>query len=71
MIIKTRKLPATSHDGERMRATADTGASLTLPFDYSWNDPHEVVANSLVCALFPAGSLATRVTGNVFEVTES
>lgn len=71
MIIKTRKLPATSTEGERMRATADTGATLTLPYDYAWNEPDEVVANSLVCALYPAGYLATRVTGNVFEVRES
>jgi hypothetical protein len=70
MIIKTRKLPATQTDGERMRATADTGATLTLPFNYGWNDPDEVVANSLVCALFPAGWLATRVTGNTFRVED-
>jgi hypothetical protein len=70
MIIKTRKLPATQNDGERMRATASTGAQLTLPFDYSWNDPAEVVANSLVCALYPAGWLAVRVSDNRFEPRE-
>jgi hypothetical protein len=32
MIIKTRKLPATTTEGERMRATSDSGHVLTIPF---------------------------------------
>jgi hypothetical protein len=47
MIIKTRKLPATSTEGERMRATAANGATLTIPMDHRRVDPHLDVATRL------------------------
>lgn len=50
MIIKTRKLPATSHDGERMRATAANGATLTVPFPYGETEPYAWVAGLLARA---------------------
>jgi hypothetical protein len=50
MIIRTRKLPATQNDGERMRATADNGASLTIAFPYDATDPNLTVANMLAMA---------------------
>ena len=51
MIIKTRKLPATSTEGERMRATAANGAVLTVPVDYRRVDPHLDVARRLNSAM--------------------
>lgn len=47
MIIKTRKLPATSTEGERMRATAANGATLTVPMDYRLSNPNLDVARKL------------------------
>ena len=44
MIIKTRKLPATQTEGERVRANADNGAQLTIPFPYDSADAHRQVA---------------------------
>lgn len=73
MIIKTRKLPATTTAGERMRATADNGASLTLPFGYEWESPDEFVAMALAKALSHGELMAeftlTRVSGNRWEYT--
>lgn len=69
MIIKTRKLPATQTEGERMRATADNGASLTLPFPYGAADPHKLVADALVMA-YNTECHAERVgNGHVFRAT--
>lgn len=51
MIIKTRKLPATNNDGERMRATmVGNGATLTIPFPYEAEDPGFTVAAMLARA---------------------
>ena len=68
MIIKTRKLAATSTEGERMRATADTGATLTLPMSYGALDPHANVAQALAVALFGVGYVAVRTDGQTFRV---
>lgn len=68
MIIKTRKLPATSTDGERMRATADSGATLTIPFPYGAVDPGEAVATSLARAIGRATTLR-RVSDNRWELS--
>lgn len=52
MLIKTRKLPATNNDGERMRATADNGATLTIPYPYrATTSPNTRVAQALALAL--------------------
>ncbi len=54
MLIKTRKLPATSTDGERMRATAENGATITIPVRYSDSflySPNRTVAYALALAL--------------------
>ncbi|MFE6222993.1 hypothetical protein [Streptomyces sp. NPDC057854] len=52
MTIKTRKLPATSREGERMRATdADTGAVLTIPYPHDVADPYAHVAQLLANAM--------------------
>ena len=54
MMIKTRKLPATSTDGERMRATADNGATLTIPYPYTLENlisPNRYVAVCLARAM--------------------
>jgi hypothetical protein len=71
MIIKTRKLPATQTDGERMRATADTGASLTLPMEYSWNDPSERVAKALARAMCNRPHYVIRLGDNRWEIGQS
>lgn len=62
MIIKTRKLPATQNDSERMRATSSKGHILTVPFPYSATDPDESVANALALALGKGDTLARRDT---------
>lgn len=51
MIIKTRRLPATSTAGERMRATAENGATLTYPIDYREVDPDLKAARRLNMAM--------------------
>ena len=51
MMIKARKLPATQTEGERMRATADSGATLTIPFSRKSDDPYRQVAWMLARAL--------------------
>lgn len=72
MIIRTRKLPATSSDGERMRATdIDRMYTLTIPFKYGVADPHRDVAQRLANAMnagevipdTPAASNRVFVTG--------
>lgn len=66
MIIKTRKLPATSTEGERMRATADNGAVLTVPFPYYAADPNESVAEALARAYDWTISRASDRTWEVY-----
>jgi hypothetical protein len=51
MRIKVRKLPATSTENERIRATADNGAVLTVPFRYASDTPNADVAGMLARAL--------------------
>ncbi len=73
MLIKTRKLPATSTDGERMRATAENGATLTVPFpyrDYSSGlmSPNTRVAQALALAL---GAGVDSVWDNVKHIPGS
>lgn len=63
MIIKTRKLPATQTDGERMRATAENGATLTIAYPYGALDPGEVVALALARAI-GRETTCTRVGDN-------
>lgn len=51
MNIKTRKLPATTQEGERMRASAtNVTATLTIAFPYASNDPHRQAAFMLAKA---------------------
>lgn len=73
MIIKTRKLPATQTEGERMRATADNGATLTIPFPYGLANlisPYRYVANRLAMALEFTPDDVTHVEGYTFKVEE-
>lgn len=68
MLIKTRKLPATSTQGERMRATAENGATLTIPFKYRTGNlmsPNTRVAQALALAL---GAGVDSVWDNVKHV---
>lgn len=51
MIIRTRKLPATNTEGERMRATSDSGVTITIPFPFASPNPAEVVARCLARAI--------------------
>lgn len=54
MLIKTRKLPATSTAPDRYRATAENGATLTVPARYSDGflySPNRTVAYALALAL--------------------
>lgn len=67
MLIKTRKLPATQSEGERMRATADNGATLTIPFPYGAADPHQLVADALVMA-YGDTHRAEHATGHTYNV---
>lgn len=70
MIIKTRKLPATSTEGERMRATTDTGYVLTIPYPYSVSDPDDYVARMLAGAMMlGVAPRVERLTGNTFQAT--
>jgi hypothetical protein len=70
MIIRTRKLPATTRDGERMRATAEKGASLTIPFPYGDVDPSQRVAYALARGVFGIDEYnqIVRVGENRWEV---
>lgn len=64
MIIKTRKLPATTNEGERMRATAvDATATLTIAFDYSAIDPGLDVARRLNSAMGWGDTVIQTVDG--------
>lgn len=60
--ITTRKLPATDTSGERIKATAGTGESLTIPFPYQLDAPeaHESAAKQLAASIMPSGFLLTR-----------
>lgn len=69
MIIKTRKLPATSTAGDRMRATAENGASLTIPQDYRRVDPHLDVASRLNSAMGWGDAVIQTVDGRNTYVT--
>lgn len=71
MIIKTRKLPPTQTEGARMRATADNGATLTLPYPQGAADPHQLVAEALVMA-YSREHRAERIdpAGNRFKSVE-
>lgn len=51
MIIKARKLPPTQNDSARMRATAENGATLTIPYPHDVEDPYEHVVVALAKAL--------------------
>lgn len=71
MIIKTRKLAATSTEGERIRATAENGATLTLPFPYALAglvSPYRFVAIRLAKAMGLDDYSVEHVTGNTFKV---
>ena len=50
MIIKTRKLPMTAREPARMRATTDTGVTLTIPYPWASTNPDETVASCLARA---------------------
>lgn len=68
MIIKTRKLPATQTDGERMRATAVdeygvAGATLTIPYDYTLVDAGLDVARRLNSAMGWGDTVIQTVDG--------
>lgn len=69
MIIKARKLPATSTEGERMRATAENGASLTIPMDYRRVDPQLDVARRLNSAMGWGDDVIQTVDGRNTYVT--
>lgn len=70
MIIKTRKLPATINEPERMRANAvDLTATLTIAFPYESNDPHQRVA--LMLARAYGNNHVTQVAGNTFRATRT
>lgn len=64
MIIKTRKLPPTQNDSARMRATSDTGASLTIPYPHGADDPGEHVALALARAVFPNAAYSVERRGD-------
>lgn len=69
MIIKTRKLPATSTEGARMRATGDDGSVLTVPFPYAAGDAHAFVAGALAAAR-GYGDDPEYLTGQSYRVEE-
>jgi hypothetical protein len=66
LVIKTRKLPATSTEGERMRATASNGATLTVPFPYGEREPHVWVAGLLARAYSYAPAVE-HVSGQTYR----
>jgi hypothetical protein len=71
MIIKTRKLPATQHDGERMRATVEGwSATLTIAFPYSSNDPDETVALALMRAVLNSPYSVERLSTHTWRAKE-
>lgn len=45
--IRTRALDATDTECRRIRATSSTGATLTVPYDYTSPEPHKDVAERL------------------------
>lgn len=73
MLIKTRKLPATSTDGERMRATSENGHTLTIPYPYgleSLISPNRYVAVCLARAMGWREDVE-HASGHNFRTTES
>lgn len=70
MIIKTRKLPPTTTEPARMRATADNGAVLTLPYPFGAADPHKLVADALVMAYNDNFRTERMGDGHAFRVVE-
>lgn len=69
MIIKTRKLAATQTEGERVRATAESGATLTIAMDYRRVDPHLDVARRLNAAMRWGDDVIQTVDGRSTYVT--
>jgi len=47
MIITTKILGATEHQGERVQAMSDGGSIAVVPFDYSAEDPYWTAASKL------------------------
>jgi hypothetical protein len=67
MKIKTRKIAATEHKGESIKARAETGEEATIPFPYDMDtqDAHRKAAQLVVGQLYPQGANAelTRIPG--------
>lgn len=62
--IVTKYVSATDHSGSRIRATADTGHSLTVPFNYEAECPFEDAALSLALGFTNFDGAPLRCTGS-------
>lgn len=69
MLVKARFLPATSHHGAMVRATASNGASLTIPHPNA-DDSYARVVAALGTALYHGKPFAvTHLDGNRWDVS--